>query len=1020
MPLAWLVRRALLTATMLLVSCATLRADTIPDWLPHYDLDIQLDTDRHVVTVTQRVTWTNRHARPANELVFNVYPRYKIPKGEQIKLVKTLELLRTAPEAGMDSTAQTFTVTKVTLGDKLGDSDTPLEYRFYDELHTAMQVMLPKPVQQGEKVTVEISFAFELPHMQGRWGWWKDVTFLANWYPILAYYDDNGWQPTPFVAWHQPFFNEAGVYSVRLKLPFDQKVASTGTIREEKNLGNGQKELLIVGCAAREFAIVCSHRFVEYCEQVERCKVRVLAYPEHEYLARKALQTACEVIPLYNRWFGVYPYDEFEIVESHFPWNGNECSGLIMIDERVFSMPNLGEVYVDHLISHETLHQWWYNVVGTNGYCETFMDEAVVSFYTAKRMQLKYGRNAPFLHYPHGFQWLPNIHHEDYRFNGMYGTLARKEETKTVQPLPDFGNVVTLFSMTYDRGGKIFGMIEERIGEEAFYDFMKLVYSKYQFRILRVADYQRELEAYTGRSWNEFFRNWLYGVGMTDWAVEKVEVEPIQSPPYEGGVGGVESAGLHATPPGPPFARVGGQRWRAVVVVRQRAEFTEPTYIGVKYHWNDPYEFRIPVHPGAAVEAGEQPVPAKVETLPDGSMLVEMLLPKKPAQISVDPDQVLLDRNPANNHWKEEINWRITPLYTLLDETDLTTPYDRWSVITGPWFGYTGNGLGVTGPGFEQVGHVGFRVGAYRLQHFRGGLFTSYEIDDQALVLGGDALVDHWPEHNLQVGMYFDHALTPDWADTRRDRAKLFARYIMHYSSSFYMAPMEFVEVYGRIENEFWRDAAGMRPGIERYDDLAAFGVHYHRDFLTPYWDPVGGYRLDVNYEYGSPVFGGDETYQRIEGEFSVVKGLPDGLGWFSKTRLAGRVYAGMGWPDNGEHFQLGGSRRNRGLERQDRQGSAMWLCSAEWRFPIWQDIDCDVCDHILRWKHLSGVCFYDIGEMYLNRDSLGVDHTVGFGLRMDIAVFSFIERFSLRFDAARSLGDDGQTMFWFGLQQAF
>ena len=52
-----------------------------------------------------------------------------------------------------------------------------------------------------------------------------------------------------------------------------------------------------------------------------------------------------------------------------------------MIDERVFGMPHLGGSYVEYLVSHETCHQWWYNVVGTNGYRETFMDEAPATLF---------------------------------------------------------------------------------------------------------------------------------------------------------------------------------------------------------------------------------------------------------------------------------------------------------------------------------------------------------------------------------------------------------------------------------------------------------------------------------------------------------------------------------------------------------------------------------------------------------------------------------------------------------------
>ena len=104
----------------------------------------------------------------------------------------------------------------------------------------------------------------------------------------------------------------------------------------------------------------------------------------------------------------------------------------------------------------------------------------------------------------------------------MIGSLARGEAMPTVQDMPKFKNLVRLMAMTYDRGGKIVGMIEDRLGEDGFFDFMRQVYAKYQYRILRVADFQRELEAYTGRTWQAFFDEWLYGKGMTDWSVEKV------------------------------------------------------------------------------------------------------------------------------------------------------------------------------------------------------------------------------------------------------------------------------------------------------------------------------------------------------------------------------------------------------------------------------------------------------------------------------------------------------------------
>src|SRR5262249_48828489 len=182
--------------------------------------------------------------------------------------------------------------------------------------------------------------------------------------------------------------------------------------------------------------------------------------------------------------------------------------------------------FVEYLISHELCHQWWYNAVGTNGYCETWMDEGLATYFSHRLMDLKHGKHNMLLHLPSGLEWLPNIPRDTYRNYSLYGTLGRGENGPVVQPLSrdTYGHLVNLLSLTYDKGSKVVGLIEDRLGEGAFLDCMRQIYARYYFRILRVADLQRELEAYTGQSWEEFFRFWLYGPGLIDWSVESVRV----------------------------------------------------------------------------------------------------------------------------------------------------------------------------------------------------------------------------------------------------------------------------------------------------------------------------------------------------------------------------------------------------------------------------------------------------------------------------------------------------------------
>src|SRR5437762_673323 len=95
-------------------------------------------------------------------------------------------------------------------------------------------------------------------------------------------YYEHGWQPTPFVPWHQPFFNEAGQYTVRIELPTDQKIACSAEIASVSD-GKGTKVVTFAPICTRDFAFACSARYQEFTGQAGDVKVRCLADPEHAH-----------------------------------------------------------------------------------------------------------------------------------------------------------------------------------------------------------------------------------------------------------------------------------------------------------------------------------------------------------------------------------------------------------------------------------------------------------------------------------------------------------------------------------------------------------------------------------------------------------------------------------------------------------------------------------------------------------------------------------------------------------------
>jgi Peptidase family M1 domain/Omp85 superfamily domain len=990
-----------------------------PPGLPVYDLDIKLDPAHRMVQVHETITFTNTTGKAVSDLVFNVHARY-VPPGDQVGfLCKMAEILRMSPKEAMSFEGPALDMKQTILHDAV---PTAVAFQYCDDNPCAMRVPLVTPVQPGERLAIELVFDFKVPNKKGRWSYWDDVLALAQWLPTLAVVDNDGWHALPFIPWHQPFYNEAGVYSAKVTLPCDKKLAVPCAIKSESRTNDGWVTYELETCILRDFSLTASGNYeCTEATTTDGIKVRCYHFPKHAELAKILVDTAAEAIPVYEAWFGPYPYKQFTIAEACFGWNGNECGGLVLIDDRMFDMPTIARNYPRYLIQHELCHMWWYNVVGTNGYAETFMDEAMATYFSHRLADTTLGKNNEVLEFPSALKWLPNIHRDDLRNYGILSAQRHGDIYPTVQPIDKFGHLGNLLAYTYDRGSKVIGMIEARFGNEtAFLDFHRRLYRKYAYRILRVCDYQRELELYTGRSWDDFFKQWLYGGGNCDWAVQNVAINGRDGPLVR-------------------FEHSAGQSQVTVDLIEQGG-FPEPTVLGVRLGNDAGFTFRIPIDPecktldipdhGVHVECEDMEyvsLPSSVRLTPAKTHVrITFTCASTPTQITVDPDHILLDAHPENNNWIPECRFRFTPLYNNLDEVDVSNAYDRWNFIFGPWAW-----LATTSdPWYDRTPLVGLRAGVYHTQDVSAGTFLAYRSNDRNVVAGADAVWDHFPWPHWQVGMNVEKSLTTVDGGEASSRAVVYLRYVMTQTSSIIGTPFEYVELFGDVENHPLENPYTPTPGADPFNNRTGLGVHYHKNMLTPYWDAEGGLALDLSYQYGIPIFGEQRSFNLAYGQVSSVKSFPAWLtfgsdhpiaDWLKETRFAYRLGGGAGIPDDGQFFALGGGDQFRGFDPRQRQGSAVWVGSLEWRVPIIQNSEWDFCYRIGSVRNVYLAPFTDIGNAYVNGHQLGnTAVAVGLGLRVDVQWLGIIERTMLRFDVAQTVNDSTPVQFWFGVSHPF
>src|SRR5207244_11451057 len=92
---------------------------------------------------------------------------------------------------------------------------------------TGMAVPLPRAVEPGASLTIEVRWTAHVPRTFARTGAIGNFFFIAQWFPKLGVLEDTGWNCHQFHA-STEFFSDYGVYDVSLTVPAGWVVGATG------------------------------------------------------------------------------------------------------------------------------------------------------------------------------------------------------------------------------------------------------------------------------------------------------------------------------------------------------------------------------------------------------------------------------------------------------------------------------------------------------------------------------------------------------------------------------------------------------------------------------------------------------------------------------------------------------------------------------------------------------------------------------------------------------------------------
>jgi aminopeptidase N len=138
--------------------------------------------------------------------------------------------------------------------------------------------------------------------------------------------------------------------------------------------------------AVRELGLVMSRSLTNASRTTGG--VLVQAFAESKAQAKRLLAAAAHALDAYGERYGSYPWPVYTVCAVPLGVDGAEYTALAMVNRK------LEGTRQEYAVAHETAHQWWYALVGSDSQTHPWLDEALCEYSLLEYVESRYGRAA--------------------------------------------------------------------------------------------------------------------------------------------------------------------------------------------------------------------------------------------------------------------------------------------------------------------------------------------------------------------------------------------------------------------------------------------------------------------------------------------------------------------------------------------------------------------------------------------------------------------------------------------------
>ncbi len=248
--------------------------------------------------------------------------------------------------------------------------------------------------------------------------------------------------------------------------------------------------------------------------------------PAYAPYAKKIFGNTPQMLDFFSAKLGVeYPWEKYSQVVVHDYVSGamENTSATLHGEFLQRTTKELLDNTNEDVISHELFHQWFGDLVTCESWSNLPLNESFATYGEYLWQEFKYGRAAA-------------DHHLQQDLQGYLAEASNKQVDMIRYYYEDKEDMFD--SHSYAKGGRILHMLRKYVGDEAFFESLKIYLLKNRFTAVEMAQLRLAFEEVTGQDLNWFFNQWFFDKGhpiikiqhqyIDSTKQEKITIEQLQ------------------------------------------------------------------------------------------------------------------------------------------------------------------------------------------------------------------------------------------------------------------------------------------------------------------------------------------------------------------------------------------------------------------------------------------------------------------------------------------------------------